>query len=60
MPLIKPVIGKLVDEGAAKEAGLQSGDLIVSADGEAIQEWQQWVEYVQARPDKPIRLWYRT
>jgi len=56
MPTIKPVIGKLLDQGVAKQAGLQSGDLIVSADGTAIKDWQQWVDYVQARPDVEIKL----
>lgn len=56
MPTIKPVIGKLLEEGVAKQAGLQSGDLIVSADGIAISDWQQWVDYVQARPDVEIKL----
>lgn len=55
MPTIRPVIGKL-NEGAAKQAGLELGDLIVSADGVAIKDWQQWVDYVQARPDVPIKL----
>ncbi|MGZ4998791.1 MAG: RIP metalloprotease RseP [Methylomonas sp.] len=56
MPTIRPVIGKLVEDGVAKQAGLQSGDLIISADGIPIKDWAQWVEYVQARPDTPIKL----
>ncbi len=56
MPIVRPVIGKLLDEGVAKQAGLESGDLIISADGVAIKDWQQWVDYVQARPDTPIKL----
>lgn len=56
MPLIKPLVGKLVEGGAAEQAGLQSGDLIISADGEPISEWRQWVAYVQARPDVDIHL----
>lgn len=56
MPIIKPVIGKLLDGGAAKQAGLQSGDLILSADGQTIADWQQWVSYVQAKPDMPINV----
>ena len=56
MPTIKPIIGKLLEDGVAKQAGLQSGDLIVSADGAAISDWQQWVDYVQARPDVEIKL----
>ncbi|MGY6277054.1 RIP metalloprotease RseP [Methylomonas sp. MgM2] len=56
MPKIKPIIGKLLDNGSAKQAGLQAGDLIVSADGQPITEWQQWVEFVQARPEIPIHV----
>jgi len=55
-PLIKPVIGKLLDGGAAKQAGLEVGDLLISADGVAIADWQQWVDYVQTRPDIEIKL----
>ncbi|MDD4914180.1 MAG: RIP metalloprotease RseP [Methylococcales bacterium] len=56
MPVIKPVIGKLIDQGAAQQAGLEVGDRIISADGVVIKDWQQWVEYVQARPDIAIKL----
>jgi regulator of sigma E protease len=56
MPIIKPVIGKLLEEGVAKQAGLESGDLLLSADGIALKDWQQWVDYVQARPDTAINL----
>lgn len=56
VPTIKPVIGILADDGVAKQAGLLSGDLIVSADGVAISDWQQWVDYVQARPNVEIKL----
>jgi len=56
MPIIKPVIGKLMDNGVAKAAGLEIGDLLISADGVAITDWQQWVDYVQARPEVEINL----
>ena len=55
-PLIKPIIGKLLEDGVAKQSGLQTGDLIISANGEAISSWQHWVDYVQARPDVPINI----
>lgn len=55
-PVIKPVIGKLIEDGVAKQAGLQRGDLIISADGQAIENWQQWVEYIQLRPEIEIHL----
>ncbi len=56
VPEIKPIIGKLMEDGVAKQAGLQTGDLIVSADGQPIEDWRQWVEYVQARPDVSIKV----
>lgn len=56
MPPLKPVIGKLLEDGVAKQAGLQNGDLIISADGVPIGDWKQWVQYVQAKPDTEIKL----
>ena len=56
MPPVKPVIGRLFEQGAAKQAGLQVGDVLISADGVPIKDWQQWVEYVQARPEIAINL----
>lgn len=56
VPVIKPVIGNLLEDGVAKQSGLQTGDLIISANGEAILSWQQWVDFVQARPDVVINV----
>lgn len=56
LPIIKPIIGKLLDGGAAERAGLQTGDLVLSADEQKIEDWQQWVGYIQARPDVEIRV----
>ena len=56
MPVIKPVIGKLIEDGSAAQAGLQSGDVILSADGQVINDWQQWVDYVKAKPDVEINV----
>ena len=53
---LKPVIGKVIEGSAASSAGLQQGDLIISADKIAINQWQQWVEYVQQRPEITIQL----
>ncbi len=55
-PVIPPVIGKVLPDGAAARAGLQTGDELIKADGEKINDWMQWVEYVQQHPGKPIEL----
>ncbi|PPD04300.1 MAG: RIP metalloprotease RseP [Methylobacter sp.] len=55
-PKLKPKIGKILPQSAAAEAGLQQGDLILSADGTVLDDWTQWVEYVKNRPEVTIRL----
>ena len=55
-PAIPPVLGQVLDGEPAQAAGLQSGDRIVSADGETISDWSDWVDYVRARPGKTIDL----
>lgn len=56
MPKLKPIIGAVLPGGAAKAAGLKEGDLIISADGVAINEWMQWVDTVKSHPDIEIKL----
>jgi regulator of sigma E protease len=56
-PKVPPVFGRLLPGEPAEQAGLQVGDLILSADGQAITDWAAWVDYVQQRPQQPIRLW---
>ena len=55
-PAVPPVFGKILDGEPAEIAGLKTGDRIISADGEKIEEWRQWVKYVQARPGTEIDL----
>ena len=53
---LAPVIERTVTGGAAEAAGLQAGDRILSADGEGIEDWSAWVDYVRTRPEQPIAL----
>lgn len=55
-PVIPAIIGKLAPDGAAERAGIEVGDRIVSADGEPIEDWEQWVDYVRARPEQTIAV----
>lgn len=55
-PKLKPVIDRILPDSAALAAGLKPGDLIISADDVAIDDWTQWVEMVKSRPDMPIKL----
>lgn len=55
-PKLKPVINEVLPEGSALAAGLQKNDLIISADGIAVADWMQWVDYVKKSPNKPIQV----
>ncbi len=55
-PRIPARIEKVVPGGAAEQAGLQPGDLILEADGQPIDDWVSWVDYVRARPGRLIRV----
>jgi regulator of sigma E protease len=58
-PEVPPVIGKLVPGDPAQRAGLRPGDLLVSADGQPLAGWRQWVDYVRERAGQTIRLQVR-
>jgi len=51
-----PVLGELAADGAALEAGLRTGDRVLSANGEPIEDWMSLVEFVRAHPEQTVRL----
>lgn len=55
-PAIPPIIGQLESGGAAERAGVVVGDKIIAADGQAISDWEAWVEYVRPRAGRVIRV----
>jgi regulator of sigma E protease len=55
-PTLPPILGELTSGSPAEKAGLVSGDRVVSASGEPIETWAQWVEFVQARPDQRFQM----
>jgi regulator of sigma E protease len=55
-PKLPPLIGEVLPGEPAAAAGLQSGDLVLSANGEAIDDWGAWVDYVQARPGQLLEV----
>jgi regulator of sigma E protease len=55
-PVIPAVVGKIMTGGAAEQAGLQVGDLILSADDIELEGWIAWVKYIQSHAGKTIQL----
>ncbi|HEY0665991.1 MAG TPA: RIP metalloprotease RseP [Gallionella sp.] len=55
-PTIPPVIGKLSDDGVAKQAGLHEGDIILRAAGSAMQSWPDVVEVIRAHPGRAVQF----
>ena len=49
-----PILGEILPDGPAAAAGFESGDRVLSAGSEAIATWNQWAEYVSARPGETI------
>jgi len=55
-PLLPPRIGEVVEGGAAEQAGLESGDLVLTVADEPVESWGAWVEWVQESPEQPLEI----
>lgn len=55
-PTVPPVIGRLESGGPAKEAGLEPGDRILSADGRPMHEWTAFALYIRKHAAQTVHL----
>ena len=55
-PPVYPVIGKLVDGGAAQRAGMQVNDRVLNVNGQDIALWEDLVSVVNAHPGKVLDI----
>jgi len=55
-PRVPAVIDRLVPDAPAQQAGMQPGDKVIAVDGQPIEHWSQWVDYVRARPGQVLRV----
>jgi regulator of sigma E protease len=53
-PEVSNVLGYVLDDSAASGIGLRAEDKIISFDGTSMQNWEQIVDYVAARPNQMI------
>lgn len=50
------VLGAIVPNSPASEAGLREGDLILSVNSNTIRSWREWVDAVGAAPNQKLSL----
>lgn len=55
-PPVYPIIGKLVEGGAAQRAGFLVDDRILSVDSQPVELWEDWVNVVRANPNKLLEV----
>lgn len=55
-PDIAPVINQVLPDGAAARAGFQTGDRVLSANGAAVESWQDWVQVIRQHPAAALTI----
>lgn len=55
-PRIKPIVNEVIKDRPAYFAGFKSGDEVIMADDEVINDWESWVKYVMVRPNQAIEV----
>lgn len=55
-PKIPPRVGQVEAGSPASKSDLRTGDLVLRANDEAIEDYAQWVDYIRARPDQTIAV----
>ena len=56
LPILLPVIGKLVAGDVAERTGLRSGDRVLRVDGRDIATFDDWAEVVRAHPEHRLHM----
>jgi regulator of sigma E protease len=54
--ILLPIVGEVIEDTPAVEAGFQAGDIIVRLDGRRVVDWFSVLRYVNMRPGEPIHF----
>ena len=55
-PAIAPIIGEVESDGPAHRGGLQAGDRVVALDGEKVNSWRAFVEFIRAHAEQSVEM----
>ncbi len=55
-PKVTPVIAQVVEKGAAETAGFKVGDKVIKANGQSIDDWAQFVTFIQNHPGSRVSV----
>lgn len=58
-PIVEPRIAQVVEMSPAQLAGLSINDLIISADGVPMPDWETWYLYVRERANQQMSIVYQ-
>ncbi|MFA9558049.1 RIP metalloprotease RseP [Evansella sp. AB-rgal1] len=54
IPVDEATVGNVTEDGVAIQAGLESGDRIVSIDGQRVTTWEEMTAIIQTNPSEPL------
>jgi regulator of sigma E protease len=54
VPVLKPVIGEVLENSPAHQAGLQKGDKFIEIEGQKINNWFDMTQLIQQNPNKNL------
>jgi regulator of sigma E protease len=56
----EPLVGSVLEDYPAQEAGLQAGDLVLRIDGQEVHTWRDLTTKIHSRPDSTVSIeWER-
>ena len=55
-PKMQAIFGEVLADSPAERAGLAAGDRVIEVDGSFVNDWEEWRNYVAARPGQTIEM----